>query len=72
MRKVTTMERSEGQEIVCGKCQLPLAPARTRLTYQGVNFEAELPRCPGCQQVFVPEELALGKMHELEITLEDK
>lgn len=66
------MERSDGQEIVCEKCQLPLAVGKTRLTYQGVNFEAELPRCPRCGQVFVPEDLALGKMHELEITLEDK
>lgn len=66
------MDHSGDQRIICGKCQLPLAGARTRLTYQGVSFEAELPRCPGCGQVFVPEDLALGKMHELEITLEDK
>lgn len=66
------MGRSDGHKLVCEKCQLPLAPARTSLAYQGVNFEAELPRCPGCGRVFVPEDLALGKMHELEITLEDK
>lgn len=66
------MERSDGRQIICGRCQVPLAAARTKLTYQGVNFEAELPRCPRCGQVFVPEELALGKMHQLEISLEDK
>lgn len=66
------MDRSDEERIACGKCQLPLARARTRLTYQGVKFEAELPTCPKCGQTFVPEDLALGKMHELEITLEDK
>ena len=66
------MAGSDGHNIVCDRCQVPLARARTKLTYQGVNFEAELPRCPGCGQTFVPEDLAQGKMHELEITLEDK
>ncbi len=60
------------QKIICQRCQLPLVSARARLTYQGVNFEADLPRCPRCGQAFIPEDLALGKMHELEITLEDK
>lgn len=66
------MDHSNDQKIICGKCQLPLAKAKTKLMYQGVKFEAELLRCPKCGQVFVPEDLALGKMHELEITLEDK
>jgi uncharacterized protein with PIN domain len=66
------MDHSNGQRIVCEKCQLPLANAKTKLTYQGVKFEADLLRCPKCRQAFVPEELAVGKMHELEITLEDK
>lgn len=61
-----------GRKIVCARCRLPLAAVKTKLTYRGVNFEAELPTCPECGQVFVPEELALGKMHELEVTLEDK
>lgn len=66
------MVQSSEQKIICERCQLPLANAKTKLMYQGVRFEAELPRCPKCKQVFVPEDLAVGKMHELEITLEDK
>jgi hypothetical protein len=31
-----------------------------------------LPRCPRCGLVFIPEELALGKMAEVEKLLEDK
>ena len=60
------------EKIICDKCQLPLTKAKTKLTYQGVKFEAELMRCPKCKQTFVSEDLALGKMHELEIEMEDK
>ena len=66
-----TTDRND-EKLICDKCQLPLAKAKTKLTYQGVNFEAELMRCPGCGQTFVSEDLALGKMHELEIEMEDK
>jgi len=65
------MDRSD-EKIICEKCQLPLAKAKTTLMYQGIKFDAELLRCPKCEQTFVPEDLALGKMHELEIEMEDK
>lgn len=66
------MKQNDDEKIICEKCQLPLARARTKLTYQGIKFDAELLRCPKCGQTFVSEDLALGKMHELEIELEDK
>jgi uncharacterized protein with PIN domain len=66
------MDHSNDEKIICDKCQLPLAEAKTKLTYQGVKFDAELLRCPKCGQTFVSEGLALGRMHELEIELEDK
>lgn len=66
------MDHSNEQKITCGKCQLPVAKAKTILTYQGVKFDGDLLRCPKCGLVFVPEDLALGKLHEVEITLEDK
>jgi len=66
------MDPNNTEKIICDKCQLPLALTQTKLTYQGIKFEAELMRCPKCGQAFVPEDLALGKMHELEIEMEDK
>ena len=66
------MLHSDEQRIICERCQLPLAEAKTELMYQGVRFDAELLRCPKCGQTYVPEDLALGKLHEVEITLEDK
>ena len=35
-------------------------------------FPVELPRCPKCGQVYVPETLATGKMLDVEKALEDK
>jgi hypothetical protein len=35
-------------------------------------FPVQLPRCPNCGQVYVPEMLAMGKMLEVEKALEDK
>lgn len=66
-----TTDRND-EKLICDRCQLPLARAKTKCTYQGVKFEADFPRCPKCGQTFVSEDLALGKMHELEIEMEDK
>jgi hypothetical protein len=42
------------------------------VAYLGNAFPVELLRCPQCGLTFVPEELALGKMAEVEQALEDK
>ncbi len=57
---------------ICVRCDAELVPAKTNLTYLGKSFEAELARCPVCQKVFIGEPLALGKMLEVEKSLEDK
>jgi hypothetical protein len=49
-----------------------LQPGRVTVEYMGSAFPVDLPRCPKCGQVFVPEELATGKMLEVEKALEDK
>lgn len=56
----------------CHACDQPLAPGPVVITYLGSEFTVELLRCPGCGMVFVSEELALGKMLEVERLLEDK
>jgi hypothetical protein len=42
------------------------------LTYLNSQFNVELPTCPKCGYVLIPEQLALGKMHQVEQLLEDK
>ena len=56
----------------CMKCDEELVPTKTVLTYLGHQMTYDFPRCPKCGQVFVPEDIARGKMREVEITLEDK
>ncbi len=56
----------------CTKCSLPLEMAKVPISYLGNEFPVDLLRCPGCGLVFIPEDLALGKMAEVEKLLEDK
>ncbi|TVM16337.1 DNA-binding protein [Oceanidesulfovibrio indonesiensis] len=56
----------------CQQCGKPLMPGKAQLTYMGSVFDVELPKCAKCGMVIVPEELALGKMLEVEQVLEDK
>lgn len=59
-------------DLVCGQCLVPLQPGKVVATYLGNTFPVDLLRCPGCGFTYVPEELALGKMLQVEQALEDK
>lgn len=56
----------------CAACGEPLVPGKVDIAYMGSSFPVELPVCPKCGLVLIPEELALGKMNEVEKALEDK
>jgi RNase P subunit RPR2 len=56
----------------CGKCGEPLAKKKTVFTYLGHNFSHEVLTCPQCGKVFIPKELAKGRMAQVEEQLEDK
>jgi hypothetical protein len=49
-----------------------MVPMPTGFSYLGHVFRTDVPRCPSCGQVFISEELAAGRMAEVETTLEDK
>ena len=57
---------------LCDKCKMELVQKKVKVRYLGGNFEVELTKCPECNMVFVSEELAMGKMLEVEKELEDK
>ncbi len=57
---------------LCLKCKVPLEPSKVTVGYMGSEFPVDLLTCPQCGQALVPEELALGKMAEVESALEDK
>lgn len=60
------------EELICVKCGIPLTVGKVTLAYLGSNFPVELPKCPKCGLVYIPESLARGKMHQVETALEDK
>lgn len=68
------MKEVHGQDLpwICNKCKKELELRKVKVCYLGGNFEVELMKCPKCNVAFVGEDLALGKMLEVEKGLEDK
>jgi len=56
----------------CHKCGQGLVKGPVTVEYLGNQFTTELPKCPVCGLVLITEEVALGKMAEVEQILEDK
>ncbi len=56
----------------CGKCDETLIKKKTMFSYLGHTFSHEVMRCPKCGNVFIPKELAEGRMSEVETQMEDK
>ncbi len=56
----------------CARCGVPLQVAKVKVAYLDTEQPVDLARCPHCGTVMVPEELALGRMLEVEQLLEDK
>ncbi len=62
----------EDMDWTCQPCGKALVPKRVEIRYLDSLFQVELPACPQCGKVMIPEELAIGKMLEVEQLLEDK
>lgn len=56
----------------CGKCKEELKIKKTVFSYLGHKFSHDVYTCPKCGKVFIPKELAEGRMAEVEEQLEDK
>ena len=56
----------------CAKCNCELVPRKTVLAYLGHSVSHEVPTCPVCGRVYIPQDLAEGRMLEVEQQLEDK
>ncbi len=65
-------ENEHNMPWICGKCKKKLILRKVKVSYLGGNFEVDLMKCPQCNNVFIGEDLALGKMLEVEKGLEDK
>ncbi|MCL2493726.1 MAG: DNA-binding protein [Clostridiales bacterium] len=60
------------EKLLCCKCETELVMKKVNFSYLGHNFFTEVPACPVCGQVYVSEQLAKGKMAEVEKNLEEK
>jgi len=60
------------ENIKCARCDVNLVSKKTVFDYMGRSFTHEVPCCPKCGKVFIPPELAEGRMAEVEEQLEDK
>lgn len=58
--------------IMCAKDNVPLETGKIEMTYQGHFFPIDMLRCPVCGETYIPEDLATGRMLEVEQTLEEK
>jgi uncharacterized Zn finger protein len=63
---------SNVKKIICGIDGAQLEEAVAHFSYLKRDFKHAVLRCPVCGQVYIPEELATGKMREVETALEDK
>jgi ribosomal protein S27AE len=56
----------------CGKCDAELVVKKVVLEYLGHTVAHAVPCCPKCGKVLISQELAEGRMSEVEQQLEDK
>jgi len=56
----------------CAKCGKTLVVGPVTVEYLENQFTTDLPKCPQCGLVYISEDLATGKMAEVEQLLEDK
>ncbi|HMK60278.1 MAG TPA: hypothetical protein VK452_03920 [Dissulfurispiraceae bacterium] len=63
---------SAAPALTCAKCNRELTLGKVTVSYLGSEFPVDLLKCQDCGTVFVPEDLALGKMLQVEQALEDK
>lgn len=59
-------------KLKCLKCSVKLVKGKAKFRYLENGFPVELPVCPVCGFVYVPESLAVGKVLSVEKSLEDK
>ncbi|MDO4176619.1 MAG: hypothetical protein Q4D99_03970 [Bacillota bacterium] len=65
-------DNTEKAEIICMKCDTNMEEMETTFSYLGRTFKHKILRCPSCGQVYVPEELAKGRMAQVESMMEEK
>ncbi|MDR0875481.1 MAG: hypothetical protein LBN12_04655 [Clostridiales Family XIII bacterium] len=58
--------------LICERCGIEMKSMKAHFSYLGNEFKHDVMRCPVCGQVYIPEELAKGRIKTVEMALEDK
>jgi uncharacterized OB-fold protein len=58
--------------MICKRCHAELKLQPVQFEYLGHTVSDNLPVCPSCGNVYVPEDVVTGKIQKLEKQLEDK
>lgn len=66
------MTESNDSKMICELCNEKMEPLKAQFSYLKRSFSHTVLRCPKCGQVYISEELAKGRIQEVETTLEDK
>ena len=69
---MTSLTFTEPTKWRCAACNEELQPQKVAVSYLHSVFHVELMACKKCGFVLVPEDLAMGRMLEVEQLLEDK
>jgi len=69
-----TVDHIKPEDLVwkCFRCDQQLVAGSILAKYLGNNITTQLPQCPSCYNVLISEELATGKIVEVEKLLEEK
>ena len=60
------------QTLICDNCKVEMKLIDAQFSYLDRSFRHKVMRCPKCGQVHVPEDLAKGRMSQVEAALEEK
>lgn len=63
---------ASSEKMYCSCNHVEMVPLEVTFSYLGREFRHPVLRCPACGQVYIPEELAKGRMAEVESALEEK
>ena len=58
--------------LICEHCDAGMKEMEAEFSYLNRSFRHKVMRCPVCGLAYIPEELARGRMREVEMALEDK
>ena len=71
-KKTSSAPAAPKETLLCDRCGVTMQDIEVQFKYLTRSFRYQVPRCPQCGQVSLPEELVNGRMAEVESMIEEK